>query len=563
MLSRRGHSAPSAGLCVAILLALPWFLFALNRNWPFQGFGDYDSFYYFGHFIHFPHYQKLRPTYAGERLPWLLPGYALVHLFGSVYGTLILHFLFYYVSTFSLFFIVSRFCGLETALFAAAAMEVHPYFLSANATDYVTGACLGYSFLAFALLVGSSGTKPSLRWLCLFLAGVSWAAVIYTYPFWLTFTPACAAVYLAARVADRLPRPVDQNRDEILPASLFVAGVLALTAILMLVHYRIFGAGGLDFQRNTIETSRVIAHMTENPWIFGKFSVTFADWLVFPALTALLALALLLLSRLRRADLPAGAPYLLIAHVYCTAVMTLMTLRPTRSLEFDYAATFLLPGSFLVLGVSFFHFAQERKKPLWIALALSCAISVAPLIKPGLYVKPHILGAIAPGMLLSTAFALRFLRPRSVSAIGAALLALGAASFCLAPAVGGIAWRDPSDWFGATGRVAQSVRVIESRLAYDQYPAFWYQENQPNGLEFQAIMCAFLSHVISMRDFPNIDLPQQYAHGQMLLLLSHSGDVFDPASSAAQSRGMRLSFLWKERISGTGAAYWIIATRIR
>jgi hypothetical protein len=73
---------------LAVLWTMPFWLFLLNRNWTFQGFGDYDAFYYFGHFIHFPHYQKLQPTYAGERLPWLLPGYALVHLFGAAYGTL-------------------------------------------------------------------------------------------------------------------------------------------------------------------------------------------------------------------------------------------------------------------------------------------------------------------------------------------------------------------------------------------------------------------------------------------------------------------------------------------
>src|SRR5579871_5591009 len=64
---------------LAVLIAAPLLIFLLNRNWPFEGFGDYDSFYYFGFFIHYPHYQILRSGYPGERLPWILPGYALVH----------------------------------------------------------------------------------------------------------------------------------------------------------------------------------------------------------------------------------------------------------------------------------------------------------------------------------------------------------------------------------------------------------------------------------------------------------------------------------------------------
>src|SRR5690242_15252098 len=82
----------------ASLLLLPWTIFAINRNWPFQGLGHMDPWYYFGEFIHFPHYQKLISGYAGERLMWILPGVVLDRVFSPVYGLLVLHILFYSIS---------------------------------------------------------------------------------------------------------------------------------------------------------------------------------------------------------------------------------------------------------------------------------------------------------------------------------------------------------------------------------------------------------------------------------------------------------------------------------
>src|SRR6202044_986963 len=99
--------ASSKWIHYVILLGLPWLIFVLNPNWVFSSFGNMDPFYYFGHFIHFPHFQKLMPTYSGERLPWIVPGYVLVHLLNPVYGTLALHFLGFYTSIFSLYAVVN------------------------------------------------------------------------------------------------------------------------------------------------------------------------------------------------------------------------------------------------------------------------------------------------------------------------------------------------------------------------------------------------------------------------------------------------------------------------
>jgi hypothetical protein len=564
--SEQAGSRETPRIFFAILLASPVLIFLLNRDWTFQGFGDYDAFLYFGHFIHFPHYQKLLPSYAGERLPWVLPGYALVHLFTPVYGTLALHFLAYYVSVFSLYTIVRSFSGPDAAFLTALTLGFHPYFLAANGTDYVPGGCIAYCLLTFALLVRSAFATGQRRWVYLFAAGLSWAAVIYTYLFWVVFTPACFAMFHAAEEshgADQKNRTA-RWRGMALSAGVFTAGALTLTLGLMTFHYLIFGAGGLAFQRLSIDTVRFLSQMRENSWASKSFSVTYADWLVFPGMVAVLSLWLLIPGARRWLGLRAGTHTLLLMYLYFAVVMVVMTIRMTRLLEFDYFASFLLPGAFIVLGVSLFDFPIPSTKPwIWLVVAIMCAISIAPLAKPGLYVKPPVLGAVAPGLLLGGAVAVRLLRPKSLAALAVAILGLSSASFCLEPAVGGIAWRAPGDWMSATRRVAEAVRIIESRLPRDKYPAFWYKEAPPNGLEYQAIMCAFTAHGTSMWNFPEIDAGRAYAPGQVLMLLNNAPGVFDLAAGAMERRGMPLSFLWEQAVTSAGVAYWITATEVR
>src|SRR5579862_98982 len=534
----------------AVLLASPALIFLLNRNWPFQGFGDYDSFFYFGHFIHFPHYQKLAPTYAGERLAWILPGYVLVHLLTPVYGTLALHFLAYYTSTFSLYSIVKVFSGPLAALLAALALSFHPYFLAANGFDYVMGGCLAYCFLTFAFLVRSASVNSSARWAILFAAGLSWAAAVFSYPLWAVFTPACFAVYWAAEQA----HDGTSWGTRLKSVLVFAAGGLSLILAFLLLHRWIYGAGAFPFEGITLGILFSASKMRQNPLATSSFSVTYADWLVFPGFTALLSLALLLPGSRRWLGMRSGTGLLIAMYVYFAAIMTAMEPR-SAILQFDYFASFLIPGTFIALGVSFFDFPAASIRPwFWMVVAAGCMISIAPLVKPGLYVKPPILGAIAPGVFLGGALAIRCLRPKSLVAMSVAMLGLGASSFCLAPAVGGIAWRGPRDWMNATRRVAAVVKTVEDRLPRDKYPVFWFKDAPPHGLEFEAIMCSFLSHMGSMLNFPDVDPGRRYAPGQVVVLLT---------DERAGTTSLPFSVLWEERIEIAGVAYWITATEVR
>jgi len=111
-------------------------------------------------------------------------------------------------------------------------------------------------------------------------------------------------------------------------------------------------------------------------------------------------------------------------------------------------------------------------------------------------------------------------------------------------------------------RIAASVRLIEKRLPYDKYPAFWFHESGPNGVEFRGITCAFLSHLMSMRNFPVVDPPVKYAPGQVLILLTPSDGVFEQASMEMARAKMPVSLLWKQEIAKAEVHYWITAVEI-
>lgn len=546
-----------------VLLALPWLLFILNPNWTFQGFGSIDSWYYFGHFIHFPRQQKLFPSYAGERLPWLLPGYAFVHLLNPVYGTMALHFLGYYVSVFSLYFIVKQFAGTRAALLAACMMGCYPFFLSSNGTDYVTGGTLCYCLLAFAFLVRSVNAKSPARWV--FAAGLSWAAAIFTYIAWVLFTPACLLVYLAAE--DLAGRVTTVSRELLRriarPAIAFGAGVLALWLAMAAAHALIYGNPGTAFQSITISSALFYSRMPANPFTSATFSWSYADWMVFPALTAVLSGMLLLAGFRRTLKSHTGVSKLALAYLYFFAVMVLMTIRTTRLLEFDYFASMLIPAMFIVLGVSVFAVPDRLGKAwFWLVLAAACVISIAPLADPGLYAQPPILAALRPGCLLAAALAIRFIRPQSMPAWTASMLVVGAAAFCLVPAYGGIAWRTHGvNWMNATRRVGMTVQTIASRLPEEKHPAFWFSDSD-NG-EFSSVMASFLSHGISMRRYPAFDATRHYAPGQVIVLLTSREAAFDLAERATQRAGIALSLLWQQRIAGSGISYWITATEVQ
>jgi hypothetical protein len=73
------------------------------------------------------------------------------------------------------------------------------------------------------------------------------------------------------------------------------------------------------------------------------------------------------------------------------------------------------------------------------------------------------LGAIVPGGFLAGALAIRLFRPKSFTAMTVMALGLAASAFCLAPAVGGIAWQVRANQRGSGRRSGPKFLLKISR----------------------------------------------------------------------------------------------------
>jgi len=537
------------------LLLLPWIMFAINPNWPFQSLGSMDPWYYFGEFIHFPHYQRLNPSYAGERLMWILPGFVLAHILSPVYGVLALHMVFYSISVLSLYYLVSRFADPGTALLSSCLLGCHPLFIGANGWSYVDGASIAYLILSFALIAKSTSSRFPRFYMA--LAGASWASLVYTYIPWVAFTPCCA--YLYQSISGDGHFSFKSLRLRILPfVSLFTLGFAALTSVLQIVHILLYGVGKGFFFRTNIESAFRIGTM-KTPWATGNQWIYTASWIVFPVLVCLTCIGLLLQHRRGVITLNRPAIACAVIYLYCSAFMVIMTIRPTQLLEFDYFASILIPILFLAMGLTVFRVPEGwQGLQLYLVVAVSCAGSILSLWKIGLY-RLALAHGLGPLYAVGIAGALmRLVLPKRSFSWILLLCALSAISFGLVPAYAGFAWKIQYAGIASTRRIGTAVTLIEDHLPSNSYPAFWIDVYNSNlSKEYLAIMCGSLSHGLSMWRYPMVDPGRVYPPGTFLILITQARDVFADANERMSSAGMPLRLYRQDLVSGGGVSYWL------
>ena len=548
------------------LFLLPCGIFILNPNWPFQSLWNMDPWYYFGEFIHFPHYQRLSAGYPGERLMWILPGFLLTHLLSPVYGLLALHLVFFWMAVGSMYYVVNRITDSRTALVTSCLLGCHPLFIGANGWSYLDGACIGYFLLTFALIVKAVSSRSS--GLYLIFAGASWASLVYTYILWLALTPCCVFLYYALSPRDRRESIIKALWSLAYFVAFFSAGAIILTLCLQAIHMLLYGEGRGFFFYNNIATGLYHLTLAKSTWSSNNFDwIPRASWIVFPVLIFVLSIGLLLqywrgATKLSTPDMVSIAIYL-----YCFLFLVVMTLRPNHLLEFDYFASMLIPPAFFVLALTVLKVPEAlRGSQFYIFLALACGVCLAPLSKVNFYRLGLVHGLAFPYLIGLAAVAIGVMAPKQNSNWLLILCFLSFASFPLVPAYPGLAWRAQYDGLASTRRIASAIKLIESRLPLDAYPAFWI--NNVNGkftVEYRAIMCGFQSHGLSMWEYPQLDKDRTYKPGTFLILITEDRGVFESANHTMSQAGMPLVLYGQDRIATAkdGVSYWITYAKVQ
>ena len=336
---------------LVLMLAWPWVLLAINRNWIFLNGSFVDSWIYFGFFHNLREYQNIYASansshlsfYYDDRLSWILPGYLVYQLFSPLVANYILHIGLYYMVALALYATLALTIHRRAAVLVTLLMGSYPYFLNAVGWDYIDGAGLAYCALTL-LLITLAAQRP--RWpLWLGLAGVAAAALVFSNLFWAVLAPCIGLYYLVINRQHSLKRIV-------LGIAPLVAGALSLTAVLALINLA-FG-GSPFFFASSLEFASQSANLPSNPWV-----TTHNDWpitnpyLVWPVIMTLACGLWLAVPSLRR-RLSAYPQSLALLVLFLSMALTMLAMSMRGSspvLQIFFYASYLIFALFLAIAV--------------------------------------------------------------------------------------------------------------------------------------------------------------------------------------------------------------------
>ena len=499
-ISRRTQSSS-----IWLLLAFPWLLTIVNRNWAFSNVWSLtDSWIYFGYFNNFPQlqyiYQDFDKVYFGDRLSWVLPGYILHHILPSIPANFVLHLGVYYVAILSLYYTLVHIVGQRSALLASLIMGGYSYFILANGTDYVEGAGIAYFLLAMFLLTQSHTKKRG--WLWLTLTGAAIAGVIYTNLFWIVFTPYFALYYLFLNWQDWYKRIV---RD----TSFLIIGFTVITLLFCIISQIITGkfwfyAHSLSFANNLFNASKNI-YFTYSP-----------DWplhsphLVWPLVIFASCLFSLLVPKIRFAlNKHYGVTFFIIAYVFTFLMMLFFQLRgSTPVLVVYYYAGYLQPAMFLAVGALLQVFFSKVEHKIFVfivgftALALLLSFGLRSCYGSSLQMQLTVAAVIVGLTLVAVAFLQRIRLWAYIALIGTFCF-ITPSAFAANYSSGMFCKLQPQPNLpGNYLAVSQGIQLIQ-RVAPSTRIYFWYDFNENPA--YRSIAAAYLhSWNIVSEEFPSL-----------------------------------------------------------
>jgi len=538
-----------------VLIALiPAVLTLLNANWLFENGPHMDPWYYFGHFQHFPRFHNLNPEYPGERIVWILPGYLLSHLLGQVPGVIALHVLTFLTCLFAFHFILVRLTDGPTALLSTMLLGCNAYFIGPNGWDFLEAQSWMFLLLSFALVIPR---HPRREWMYLTLSSMAWFGMIYGYVAWAVFTPAYLYVVLRFTKNDR-----NYWRAGFRVVGFFVVGGI-LATLGCWGTYAAMGGHGFFFAANLQTAIHIGVKLTDNPWLDPTWTQR-CTWLILPAVAFLLAAAGTLV-RFRRKD---GENAVLGFHIFAFVLMVAWTFRPYRILAWDYRASIMLPGLFLVFALLVFRVPRNATRLEWLALtAFAAGLSVAPLGFRYLVLNPPpvTIVLIYCGALVVLG-CWRVFRPSGRFVWGTMVFLFPWISMAIMPPYTTTAWRQDYKGYDISERVSRAISLISSRIPRNVFPVFWVSGFERSiSSESRAVTCAFFTQAFSMWYFPQVTLPpvnRVPPVGSRVFLMTEDKDAPAGASYNIARAGMPVELLSQDRLQYGDTSYWITQLQI-
>lgn len=326
---------------VLILLALPLALMLFDRNWLYPRPDTVDPWMYISYFLDarfqlgaFPH------AYHGTRLPIFLPGMLVAKFLPPDRAIIVVHLLFYYLSVFSLYFILRAFLDARTALLATVLAGGNAMFLSTIGLTHPDGYGNAYALLT-ALLLTRAAVGRFWR-LPLFCAGGTAALYLYTN---LAYLP---LAILFPWLLVTLPRD-KRAKSAFLGLLYAVLGIALMSVALCLINRRL--CGRTLFFWPWIESMLWMLPHTSVCTSGDRTWVSHAGWLVLPVLAVVATVAGWRTGSIQYHERSTAVRSLVGSFLLVGFVMLgFEAIRFVHFLQFSFYASLMLPGLFLATG---------------------------------------------------------------------------------------------------------------------------------------------------------------------------------------------------------------------
>jgi hypothetical protein len=359
---------------IAVLIAMPLVMASLGREWLYTPIGYLDPWYNVGFFMFYQDPALLPDHYKLQRLPWLLPGWALYHTVGPLAANFILHVGALLIATIFVYLTLARLVGRRSAFVTAATLTIYIPFLGSGGWDYQTAGAAAYYALTLYLTVCAAQAENPRRYLV--LTGVAYGAAIYTTIQLVNSLPVVAAFYLVVRRHDRRPVYI---------WSVFgygFIGFVGLTAALCAVNAMV-GRGFLFFW----PLLKIVIERVEDPvgqkawWL--PWSAFFHPPTSFHYLVLLAAMLAVSMLRLSAGIFSVGrlAPVraLLIGqYIFLALLWILWQQLGHTALEPSYFAHVLIIPAFLALGGLLGGEVGEKGRISWALVAGGLLLALVP-----------------------------------------------------------------------------------------------------------------------------------------------------------------------------------------
>lgn len=485
--------------------------------------------------------------YYGTRLPWILPGYVVHHFLEVMTAKYALHFGFYYLAVFPMYFLLKRAVGPRTALIGAILFGTHSAFLFAIGWDYMDGAGVTYDLLGLACMARAASARRPAPWIV--LGGAAAMAMFYTNLFLISFMPCLLLLYLFLRY-----RATEEDRLRLLFASVlwFGAGVLAITIVLGIINYGIDGHF-LFYNPSIGAALALVSH--HNQWRpEGYVWLRTAYWLGIPFATGVCSIFYLAL-RLRRRLTPRDAYGVIFAALFLFefGVLIAWHIWGGGGLQLVYYVSYLLPLMFLAIGCMLGTAMDEwTPRAYWMLVVCTAGLFIFGLhfCETALTYKLQQAGVAVLVLcaVLGLMATVVFRKQRQV------ILAALAGLWLYQLGYSGLARPNPHnrDTFL---RMVDAEKIVWSHMEDEHGRVlFWYNAKEPAGWEFTSLAAIYLSGFsLISPEFPAVGPLARL--GTSGVILSAQPNALEQANGILLPLGMRAEVMAQSRIARGGVGY--------